>query len=356
MPNYFPLQASTEWTWCGANTQISEIEKMRSRAARPKENLYKTSLQTKLRYDPETLADNFSREFLAETNATATNKSLLSKLNPFKRKMPHEMKRHSIAPGSELDPQKYLCNTQLSRSSVSSLSRSYFSHHRPSMFAMPCMEEEQNLLETVTIADLIRAIEQVNADNVMRSELVPESGTANQRRLGTNNFMSRRSSTQALHPRHNSSHTIHGPSSDILPLKPSLRNRLNSCIGVPSMESSDNSRGKILGDANPFIRNLSIRPPPPYVTSPSEAVIKPALKRRFSVRPSNLDKAPGQFHKTQNSQIIASTPTQQALNFPVPSFQRKLSWRPTPSSLIQSNETQKQDQKKADSTSSGKPT
>lgn len=353
-PNYFPFQASTEWTWSGANTQISEIEKMRSRAAKPKENLYKASLQTKLRYDSEAVADDFPRDQPMKLNGAASNKSLLSKLNPFKRKVPLHMKRHSLAPGQELDPQKYLRSTQNGRASVSSLSRNYLTQHRPSMFSMPCFEEEQDLLESTTIADLIRAIEMVHTDNVVETDQQSTLSAHNkkQRKLGTDHLtqQSRHQSLLTLNGKQQFSHTIHGPSSDILPLKASNSNRLYSCVSTPS-ENLDNSRGTILGDA--FVRRSSIRPPPPYSTTSSDS-LKPALKRRFSVRPSNLDKAPGQFHKPQNTQIIAAT-SQQAGSSIMP-FQRKLSWRPTPSSLAHSNETRKPGRQKMDSTSSNKPT
>jgi hypothetical protein len=351
-PIIFPFQASTEWTWSGANTQISEIEKMRSRAAKPKENLYKASLQTKLRYDSEAVGDDFPRE----TPVTATNKSLLSKLNPFKRKIPNLMKRHSLAPGQELDPQKYLRSTANGRASVSSLSRNYLTQHRPSMFAMPCFEEEQDLLETTTIADLIRAIEQVHTDSAVSSNSQENLTNKKQRKLGTDHLTPPHQSLLTLNSKQRQScHTIHGPSSDILPLKASGRNRLYSCVSTLPAENIGNNHAKILGDANPFIRHLSFRLPPPYSTTPSDSIIKPALKRRFSVRPSNLEAAPGQFHKAQNSQV--TTPSQQTTNSTaVLPFQRKLSWRPQPSTLAHSNETQKAGRQKTDSTSFSKPT
>lgn len=320
---------------------------MRSRAAKPKENLYKASLQTKLRYDSEAVVDDFPRD----APTTTANKSLLSKLNPFKRKIPNLMKRHSLAPGQELDPQKYLRSTQNGRESVSSLSRNYLTQHRQSMFALPGFEEEQDLLETTTIADLIRAIEQVHTESAT-SNSQENITNKKQRKLGTDHLTPPHQSLLTLNGKQRpSNHTIHGPSSDILPMKPSIRNRLYSCVSTPPAENNGNTRAKILGDANPFVRHLSIRPPPPYSSTPSD-LIKPALKRRFSVRPSNLELAPGQFHKPQNSQV--TTPSQQqATNLP---FQRKLSWRPQPSTLAHTNETQKGGRQKNDSTSSMKPT
>ena len=329
---------------------------MRSRAAKPKENLYKTSLQTKLRYDSETAADDFPQDFSqTKPNEMATNKSLLSKLNPFKRKVPSQMKRHSLAPGQELDPQKYFRSTQNGRASVSSLSKNYLAQRRPSRFSVPSVEEEQNLLETTTIADLIRAIEMANTDNVEMEINTDTLKNLKHRKLGTDHLAQhRRQSMFTMNAKQQSSpHTIHASAADVLPLKASNRNRLYSCISTPTQNFESVSRGKILGDASPFIRRSSIRPPPPYTTTPSDSM-KTAVNRRFSVRPANLDKAPGQFHKPQNAQIIAS-PSQQAENSPVMSFQRKLSWRPTPSSLIHSNETQKSGIQKNDSTSSTKP-
>lgn len=352
------FQASTEWTWSGANTQISEIEKMRSRAAKPKENLYKASLQTKLRYDSETAADDFPRDLptkLNEIAAEAANKSLLSKLNPFKRKLPSEMKRHSLYPGQELDPQKYLRNTQYGRESVSSLSKNYLTQRRPSMFQLPRPDEEQDLLETTTIADLIRAIEMANTDEVVNDSPKDSFMEKKQRKLGTDHLTpSRYPSLVTLNAKQDSNLTIHGSSLHNNALKASGRNRLFSCVSTPT-EIPDNSRGKILGDANPFVRHLSIRPPPPYTSTPLDAM-KTTLKRRFSVRPSNLDMAPGQFHKP-NTQIMAMS-SQQTTSAAVTPFQRKLSWRPTLSSLVHSNETQQTQQsggKKTDSTSTTRP-
>lgn len=329
---------------------------MRSRAAKPKENLYKTSLQTKLRYDPETVGTDFPGDLPAKPDEE-TNKSMLSKLNPFKgRKIPSQMKRHSIAPGSEFDPEKYLAKTRDGRASVSSLSKNYLSQHRPSMFALPGLSEEKDLLETTTIADLIRAIEEVHTDSAIQENPLETAKGGKQRKLGTDHLTpSYNGSLLTLSGRRPSSHTIHGPSSDLSSLKAPTRSRLNSWVSTPN-ESLDSKRGKILGDENPFTKHVSIQEPPPYSSSssPSDSIIA-TVKRRFSVRPSNLDKAPGQFHKPQNTQITAA-PSQLPTSLAVLPFQRKLSWRPTPSSLATSNETKKSGRQKSESTSSTKPT
>jgi len=321
---------------------------MRSRAAakpKKKENLYKTSLQTKLRYDseapPPSVADDFPRDLPTKLNGTATNKSLLYKLNPFNA----SKKRHSLAPGHELDPQRYLRSTQYGRASISSFSsRNNFNQqqqtpaHRQSIFSMPCCEEEENLLETTTIADLIRALESAHTDNVINSNSQDSTLKGRKhRKLGTDHLgltstsnasggsgaSRRNTSLVTLFQRRptNSSHTIHDTTN---------RSRLYSCISTPPSslagDNSNNSRGQILGDENPFYRNPSVRRP------------AAALKRRFSVRPSNLEKAPGQFHIPKFAPVIASSIEQQAAQASLP-FTRKLSWRPTPSSLAHSNES-----------------
>lgn len=237
-----------------------------------------------MQYDVD--ANDFSRELPTKLNGTATNKSLLGKLNPFKRKAPEMMKRHSLAAGHELNAQKYNGQIQNKRASVSSLSKSYLSHARPSLLNVPCFGEEQNLLETTSVADLIRALEMFHTDSVK----VLNSKKSETVRLTT----PRKSSLLTLlHRQHHSSHTIHaGPTAADDTIK---RGRLYSCV---TGNLHDNERG------NPFIkqRSSSLHPPPPYSISSSTAGVKndsinPTFKRRFSVRPSNLDKAPGQFHK-----------------------------------------------------------
>lgn len=234
----------------------------------------------------------------------------------------------------------------MGRDSVSSLSKNYLTQRRPSMFPVPAFQEEQDLLETTTIADLIRAIEQVHTDDVVLSTSQEMLNAKKQRKLGTDHLSQlRRPSLFTLEGRQNS---VQG-TADVRSTKPAGgRTRFfSSTIG----DNADYDRGRILGDSNPFARRPSIYPPPPYTTTPGEP-LKPALKRRFSVRPSNLDKAPGQFHTPQNSQITATPPQQPS---PVLAFQRKLSWRPTPSSLAHPNELRKLGRQKSESTSSTKP-
>lgn len=356
---------------------------MRSRLARPKENLYKTSLQTKLRtYDSESPADDFSRdqsdrmeEF--DNMATITSKSMLSKLNPFKRKQqpqsvcerPPLRKRHSLAPGTEMDPQQYLRNTMSGRASLSGLSSSRNFIHRPSLFQQPSstVEEEQDVLENTTIADLIRAIEMAHTENVVSSDAFgnddDEVGSNGRgRNVGNNPFTPPHHQSLLTingRPPYSRSHTIHGPSSDIMPMKVSKGpKRLNSIV---SASPNENDRGGILGEMSPFTRRLSFRPPPPYTSSPSptpsndftsssQQSIKPALKRRFSVRASNLEQAPGQFHKGSSQNIHVTAPSshqqQSSSSAPTNPFTRRLSWRPTPSTLAQPKDKDKKESKK----------
>jgi hypothetical protein len=355
LSSFLCFKASNEWTWSGANTQIGEIEKIRSRMSRPRaSSLYRASFQTKLRYDSD-VVDDFPREFPHTANGTATNKSMLRKLNPFKRKIPEMMmKRHSLAPGQELGiSQRYLDR----RESMGSVSKNYLNHARASIFSMPCYEEEQSLLETTSVADLIRAIEMLHIDSVVpeeedaESHISSESLGTKQRKMEAPHLSHKPSLLTLLNKNHHSSHTtIHGPTADISPIITRQRERLYSCANL-------HHRGEILGDANPFARKQSISahpPPPPSYSSVRRASqndsLKPTIKRRFSVRPANLDRAPGQFHKVQNLPVIPGTsPTQhqqqqqqqqqnQTSNSSPASFTRKLSFRTVPSSLSKSDE------------------
>lgn len=324
------LKASTEWTWSGANTQISEIERIRSRASsKPRESLYKASFQqSKLRYDTGDVVDDFPKELPTKMNGTATNKSLFRRLNPFKKKLPDMlMKRHSVAVGvsDDLDSQAYIGRVLNGRASVSSLSKNYFAQARPSLFAVPHLEEKEEFLETTTVADLIRAIEMFHTDNVIAEnshETPPSTFTKQheQKTVAMDRLPTPRRSAllTLLHRRHHSSHTIHGgptaAATDNSIGSAFKRTRLYSCV---EENLNDNSKRRILGDVNPFIkqRSPSLRPPP--YSSPTSVTsgirndsINPAFKRRFSIRPANLDKAPGQFHKVQNFTPPTQTPTQ----------------------------------------------
>ncbi|KAG5682182.1 hypothetical protein PVAND_011550 [Polypedilum vanderplanki] len=342
------IKTSNEWTWSGANTQISDIEKIRARMSKPKRNLYRASFRKKLRYDSD-VVDDFPRESPHTTNGTATNKSMLHRLNPFKRKIPEMMKRHSLAPGQELHPQRYIDR----RESINSLSKkNYLSHARASIFSMPCYEEEQDLLETTSVADLIRAIEMFHVDS---NAATSTDSLTKRRKMGTDH-LSHKSSllTLFLNKNHDSSHTIHSTPTAENPSQiiKKQRGRLYSCV-LENLSSSEHyhNRGKISSDA--LVRKQSISashpPPPPYTVKTSQNdSLKSTIKRRFSVRPSNLDKAPGQFHKAQNLPVIpGSTLAQQqqhqqnqiSNSNPSPlSFARKLSFRTIPSSLSKANE------------------
>lgn len=297
-----------------------------------------------MRYDTD-VVDDFPREFPTKMNGTATNKSLFRKLNPFKKKSTDMlMKRHSLAVGigsHDLESRRdsYIGRgRQNGRASISSLSKSYLTQPRPSLFATQELEEEQeDLLETTSVADLIRAIEIFHTDsaiaeksletptqmmsNTMSATVTRQHEQQQQKKnLVTDHLTTPRKSAllTLLHRRHHSSHTIHGPTAVDNAVK---RTRLYSCV---TENLNDNEQRRIFGDVNPFIKQQrlspSLHPPPPY-SSPTSTVtsgirndsINPTLKRRFSVRPANLDKAPGQFHKVQNYSSTAVPKQTQSL-------------------------------------------
>lgn len=308
----------SEWTWSGSNTQIKEIENMRSRAARPrepKESLYKASLKTKLRYDSESNVD-FPQELPTKMNATATNKSFFNKLNPFRRKLSSiDMKRHSLG-GQELDPQGYLGSNLKGKSHYVTPPQSYMSKTvsgRNSMYSLPCHEEETDLLENTTIADLIRALEFVHTEaNLPKASSHDVLKPKHKRKLGTDHLMPRLPSLLTLNPKNfDSSQTI-GTGMDTNTNRSRFaRPRLYSCINTPTLYStSHNDFGGTTNELN--ARKISMRPlnssynPPPYTENRNSPIIK---TRRFSIRPSNLSQPPGQFHKARRPLNMSSTST-----------------------------------------------
>lgn len=303
-----------EWTWSGTNTK--EIEDMRARAARPrqpKENLYKETLRTKLRYNSESVID-----FPQEMPSKATNKSFFNKLNPFKRKMSSntDLKRHSLG-GQELDPQSYFKEKSRTNSFVTP-PNSYISQTMSGRNSVLSLQspEENDLLETTTIADLIRALEYVHTeantskassssnDVLKPKEMKRKLGTDHLTRLPNNSILTLNRTTLNRR-RCDSSHTI-GLGMDTNNINKNARQRGYSCINAPSLSSI--SKSDFIGPVNdysPFAPKPPIQPlplpinPPPYTEKNNSPVVP---KRRFSIRPSNLSAPPGQFHKQTNPQ------------------------------------------------------
>lgn len=251
---------NNEWTWGGSTTKSNEIIQMRQRAQPKKRNeLYHRAISSKSNQSVTVNIPDFIE--------TTTNYGLLHKLNPFK-------KRNSLT-DQDYDPQKYLEATSRGRESRISLPKQYISstkNGRPSIYSLSPHREEQeaDILETTTIADLIRCLEIVHtkANNAPQRKL----GTAsikNNDNLRKPSYMDRRSS-----------------------LRPELFN--------PHRRQS----AAVISTLSPILspRRFSIRPeqPPPYSSTTDSPL---PFKRRFSVRPSSLAIPPGQAPPTSTSML-----------------------------------------------------
>lgn len=176
-----------EWTWNGTNAQINELRKMRSKLKDNDQDLLKAAvLQRNMSNGSGSHAINID-----DTISSIENQSFLSKINPFKKPsviLDAGFYLDSTAHGRDSrasQHQQYLTATNKGRSNILQLPdspdisglrkrRNTFAptdmadqeprktintntRRRPSIFEVP-NNQDQNLLETTTIADLIRAI------------------------------------------------------------------------------------------------------------------------------------------------------------------------------------------------------
>lgn len=138
IPQQDACRNSNDLTWNGNNDpQIQEYLKNR-----PKKfsvaSIFASKSESRPHSEPK-------RQNTLQVPGEASNRSFISKINPFKaRTLGQQGKRHSVAC---VDPQTYLNKTARGRESQFSLSQA--------------ATENMELLETTTIADLIRAIEEV---------------------------------------------------------------------------------------------------------------------------------------------------------------------------------------------------
>lgn len=299
VPQLDSFNDSYERTWNGNNhQQIKEYMKQTKKYSIPE------IFSSKSEWNNRSVTLNIPDTLQVPTEAR--NRSFISKINPFKaRVMSQDGKRHSVA-SQDINPQIYLENTSRGRESRISLPRQYLqasARGRNSVFSI--LEQPQNsnnteLLESTTIADLIRALEVVHTKANISSEnaLFGSYADGPRRKVGT--------VTPPSPPNLNHLQV------------PNNRSRRGSLRPVPAYTTifaTNNSRRKSLyldPESLPTARRSSLRPPPPYSVTP-----KP-MARRFSVRPTNLSIPPGQAPPT-NPSIQASS-----------MLQRKLSLRPSP--------------------------
>jgi hypothetical protein len=250
----------------------------------------------------------------------AENRNILGRLNLFRRRQildQHterpisDFKRHSLAIPDQNDHLRYLQSTRKGRMSLFNTPHQYLQRTasgRQSIMSLPPTQEE--VLENTTLADLIRAIEAVNTISEVSS-----SDEVN----GSQKLRSNSPSVASLFLQNHS--------------EASSRTGVSAANGKsrPPLFNQNENIPPNISDASPFIRHPSIRPqnPPPY----SPTVENSSLKRRFSVRPTNLAYPPGQAPR--GSMQIESTTLQKRLQGSMKplgrtqSTQQKTSqWRP----------------------------
>lgn len=211
------------------------------------------------------------------------NRSFISKINPFKAKvMRQEGKRHSV---STLDAKTYLQSTAKGRESRLSFSRSDI--------------ENVELLEKITIADLIRAVEEVQSNSNVTPQTPLLSGyRGSVRRTSTfsNNINSLQVTTNAS--RRGSLRPV--PTYTTVFTSQNIK-RPNNSPTLDQESTSSSTRNPVnthLATPNSTKRNLPIAPH----KSPTPQI----LRRTFSLRPSPLT-MPSQ--STSNTPPLPDTPT-----------------------------------------------
>ncbi|XP_041764072.1 open rectifier potassium channel protein 1 [Anopheles merus] len=348
VPAHLSSQDANEWTWSGGdNSQIQEILQVRQKV-KQKDNLLRAALSNNVNFD-SSLTINMPPTG-RESKASAVNRSVLQRLNPF-RKRSKQLAPADIetAPGLE----SYLAATGKGRRSMFNLPTSSYlsatSRGRGSILSMP--PQDEHLLETTTIGDLLRALELMHTDTV--------TAGAGQHR-GSVGTGEQQATTLHRAGRHQSQPFAGGPSN-----LPSLLT-----LFTPPIEAGGSRRGSLkppLGrtgsaDSAPSVlRRPSFRPtnPPSYSAtvsgspagggSPTLGIIGPSptpIRRRFSVRPSNLAYPPGHCPRPPagptggpelpGSPHISSS-SQSLHNLPTTTLQRRLSSRPSPLATHQSS-------------------
>uniref|UniRef100_A0A182MJ52 Potassium channel domain-containing protein n=1 Tax=Anopheles culicifacies TaxID=139723 RepID=A0A182MJ52_9DIPT len=339
LPPHVTSQDANEWTWSGGdNTQIQQILQIRQKV-KQKDNLLRAALSNNATFD-SSLTINVPPGS-AEGKVSAINRGMLYRLNPFRKRS------KTPAPDLESGPplESYLSATSKGRSSMFNLPTSSYlmatSRGRGSILSMP--PQDEHLLETTTIGDLLRALERMHTDTVTAPDSRGSFGS------GKNDSFGRRRTMQS---------SCVGQSN-----LPSLLTLFTPPIEAGSRRGSMKpplARTGSSDSAPTIIRRSSFRPsnPPSYSAtvsgspggggSPTLSIISPSpkpIRRRFSVRPSNLAYPPGHCPRPvaasggadQLGTAHISSSSQSLHNLPTTTLQRRLSSRPSPLATNQSS-------------------
>ncbi|XP_055610133.1 open rectifier potassium channel protein 1 isoform X2 [Uranotaenia lowii] len=301
-----------DWTWSGGdNVQIKELLKIRQKESKSRNNLLRTAISnSKQQFGSNLSVDAPSSKQDEPHIHSAQNHGLLQRLNPFRKfSSANQGKRNSIydleAPRPPVE--NYLAKTAKGRASMFNLSQQQYlsktSGGRGSLLSLPPNDEQ--LLETTTIGDLIRALELVHTQAAMprRGSMLPGDESP-KRKNGTTvapkmpSIMTLFANPEAAGPRRGS-------------LRPTLSNPIQSS---PHLNHPSN--------------------PPPYSVATGYSPSPKPLRRRFSVRPSSLAYPPGQCPRSgsfsMDTSISPLTSSSSSLQVPTTTLQRRLSTRPSP--------------------------
>lgn len=272
-----PSAHSHEWTWSGNNAQIQEF--LRTKTKPRKQSIFRTFMgSSKLEPGRSVTISIPDQEPVAAATTTETR---LNKLNPFKKRLQdtNNDKRHSMA-GPEFEAQRYLDRTARGRESKVSMCtpKQYLqatARGRQSAFSILTSQRDvhPDVLETTTIADLIRALEVVHT-KVQKDETSPMLG-------GMYDSPKRKMGLASLTP----------PKIPSSPAVGRAGARRGSLRPTPTYTTIFNSKAADLRRRKSHIpHGDDADQPPAYAVANSPS----PLKRRFSVRPTHLSIPPGQ--------------------------------------------------------------
>ncbi|XP_055545751.1 open rectifier potassium channel protein 1 isoform X2 [Wyeomyia smithii] len=312
LPPHEPPTNLNDWTWSvGDNIQIKELMKARHKAQTSRQNLLRAAINNSKQYGSNHSVNMPPVRDELQPSISTTNRTLLQRLNPFRKRSTASEKKNSIfdieAPRPAVE--NYLAKTATGRASMFNYPQQHYLSNtatgRRSLFALPTHEEQQ-ILETTTIGDLIRALEIMHTNATFsREDDLPQrkAGTATPPKVPSlmNLFMN---STQ------DNAGSRRGS------LKPPLTQSLSNPL-PPSP----------LSQSNP----IPSPNPPPYSATTGYASSPIPMRRRFSVRPSNLALPPGKCPRSASISLDTKAPltgSSNSIYIPTTSLQRRLSARP----------------------------
>lgn len=301
-----PSNDSYEWTWSGSKSHIKDLRKLRQKSQY--DDLYRSSFHTGKNFGPPLPTNEntvISIQPPSESSSNYGSNRFLDKINIFKKRNvstnSNSNFEQQLPSNIHEDAIKYL---QATSKAPYSRKQSYSGgSRRPSTFETVNSNQSQTVLENTTIADLIRALEQIHTE-------VTGPDASPKRKLGT---------ASLTPPEFPSIFGLFEPDrASIQQYSTVLENRRPSLRpGLPNF-----SRRPSAVAVN---QTYSGTPkPPPY----SSLKVTDPFKRRFSVRPISNNPSPtSQSPVYLSVTSLASNPSSSQQQPPVA---RKVSYRPSP--------------------------